>query len=201
MRGYTHLRTFNSPANDCRSLPLTVNQSERRTAIGSGLPLSGRECGRWIYIAIPPRAWGWTFYTVVTHQSSALSILARSVLGGLMPCTRSLFALRSTAVNPFRRYGLLSIRTFSSTMPTSMQDIHSPPSNRLILCFDGTGNMFQGTPQDTNIVKLYNMFDRNKTSQMHYYQRKLYFKCSRGSPLMRCASWYRHLSRRRTGQR
>lgn len=53
------------------------------------------------------------------------------------------------------------------------RDLHAQPSNRLILCFDGTGNMFQGTPGDTNIVKLYNMFDRNNTSQMHYYQRKL----------------------------
>ncbi|KAF7507318.1 hypothetical protein GJ744_010752 [Endocarpon pusillum] len=43
-------------------------------------------------------------------------------------------------------------------------------SNRLILCFDGTGNVFQGTPGDTNIVKLYNMFDRTNVSQMHYYQ-------------------------------
>ena len=53
------------------------------------------------------------------------------------------------------------------------QEIHAQPSNRLILCFDGTGNMFQGNPGDTNIVKLYDMFDRNNTSQMHYYQRKL----------------------------
>jgi uncharacterized protein (DUF2235 family) len=53
------------------------------------------------------------------------------------------------------------------------QDIHQQPSNRLILCFDGTGNAFQGTPGDTNIVKLYNMLQRSNTSQMHYYQRKL----------------------------
>ena len=53
------------------------------------------------------------------------------------------------------------------------RDIHAQPPNRLILCFDGTGNMFQGNPGDTNIVKLYGMFDRNNTSQMHYYQRKL----------------------------
>ena len=53
------------------------------------------------------------------------------------------------------------------------QGIDAQPSTRLILCFDGTGNMFQGNPGDTNIVKLYNMFDRSNTSQMHYYQRKL----------------------------
>ncbi len=44
--------------------------------------------------------------------------------------------------------------------------------NRLILCFDGTGNSFKGAPGDTNIVKLLNMFDRSAPRQMHYYQRK-----------------------------
>ena len=43
--------------------------------------------------------------------------------------------------------------------------------NRLILCFDGTGNKFEGNPSDTNIVKLLNMFDRAAPHQMHYYQR------------------------------
>lgn len=45
------------------------------------------------------------------------------------------------------------------------------PPQRLILCFDGTGNAFQGNPGDTNIVKLYNMLDRTNVNQMHYYQR------------------------------
>jgi hypothetical protein len=45
--------------------------------------------------------------------------------------------------------------------------------NRLILCFDGTGNSFMGNTSDTNIVKLYNAFDRDHPHQMHYYQRKL----------------------------
>lgn len=44
--------------------------------------------------------------------------------------------------------------------------------NRLILCFDGTGNEFLGNTGDTNIVKLYNKFDRSAPHQMHYYQRK-----------------------------
>jgi hypothetical protein len=44
--------------------------------------------------------------------------------------------------------------------------------NRLILCFDGTGNSFMGNTSDTNIVKLYNAFDRDHPHQMHYYQRK-----------------------------
>ncbi|KAI9671611.1 MAG: hypothetical protein M1829_004616 [Trizodia sp. TS-e1964] len=42
--------------------------------------------------------------------------------------------------------------------------------SRLVLCFDGTGNKFQGTPSDTNIVKIYQMLDRNNPNQYHYYQ-------------------------------
>ena len=44
--------------------------------------------------------------------------------------------------------------------------------NRLILCFDGTGNQFIGNTSDTNIVKLYNKFDRSSPHQLHYYQRE-----------------------------
>lgn len=43
---------------------------------------------------------------------------------------------------------------------------------RLVLCFDGTGNKFSGDTSDTNIVKLYQMFDRKKPEQFHYYQRQ-----------------------------
>ena len=42
---------------------------------------------------------------------------------------------------------------------------------RLVLCFDGTGDKFQGNESDTNIVKLYQMLERNKPGQFHYYQR------------------------------
>jgi uncharacterized protein (DUF2235 family) len=43
---------------------------------------------------------------------------------------------------------------------------------RIILCFDGTGNHFQGNESDTNIVKIYQMLDRHKEGQFHYYQRE-----------------------------
>ena len=43
---------------------------------------------------------------------------------------------------------------------------------KLILCFDGTGDKFTGTPEDTNIVKLYQKFDREAADQYHYYQRQ-----------------------------
>lgn len=45
-------------------------------------------------------------------------------------------------------------------------------NRRLVLCFDGTGNKFSGDTSDTNIVKLYQMFDRKKPEQFHYYQRQ-----------------------------
>ncbi|KAG4442110.1 hypothetical protein IFR05_002396 [Cadophora sp. M221] len=41
---------------------------------------------------------------------------------------------------------------------------------RLVLCFDGTGNKFQGNESDTNIVKLFQMLDRRDPAQFHYYQ-------------------------------
>ena len=43
---------------------------------------------------------------------------------------------------------------------------------KLICCFDGTGNEYSGDTSDTNVVKLYQKFDRNAPKQFHYYQRK-----------------------------
>lgn len=51
----------------------------------------------------------------------------------------------------------------------------APPKkepNKLILCFDGTGNQFTGSNGDTNVVKLLNKLDRNHAHQYHYYQSK-----------------------------
>lgn len=95
--------------------------------------------------------------------------------------------LRSITLGPKRVASLASAprlsyhrerTTYASTMPARRHDMYVRSSNRLILCFDGTGNAFQGTPGDTNIIKLYNMFDRTNVSQMHYYQRNI---CSRRS--------------------
>ena len=41
---------------------------------------------------------------------------------------------------------------------------------RLVLCFDGTGNRYKGDTSDSNIVKLYQKFDRSDPNQYHYYQ-------------------------------
>lgn len=43
---------------------------------------------------------------------------------------------------------------------------------RLVLCFDGTGNQYQGSEGDTNIVKIYEMLERHIPGQYTYYQRK-----------------------------
>lgn len=43
---------------------------------------------------------------------------------------------------------------------------------RLVLCFDGTGNKFQGNESDTNIVKIYELLERDDPGQFHYYQRE-----------------------------
>ena len=42
---------------------------------------------------------------------------------------------------------------------------------RLILCFDGTAENFEGNSADSNVVKLYSKFDRTDPDQLHYYQR------------------------------
>lgn len=43
---------------------------------------------------------------------------------------------------------------------------------KLVLCFDGTGNTFQGNTSDTNVVKIYDKLNRDDDYQYHYYQRK-----------------------------
>ena len=59
-------------------------------------------------------------------------------------------------------------------MPAATDPEHRPAKERgkLILCFDGTGNQYSGDTSDTNIVKLYQKFDRESANQYHYYQRK-----------------------------
>ncbi|KAF2716105.1 hypothetical protein K431DRAFT_308052 [Polychaeton citri CBS 116435] len=77
---------------------------------------------------------------------------------------------------------------------------HLPPSpgtskKALILCFDGTGNKFTGTPADTNIVKIFSFLDREDPNQFHYYQPGIgtYTKVhslSKKSTFGRFKSWY-----------
>ncbi len=65
-------------------------------------------------------------------------------------------------------------------MPSAATDINGATApvpagkqSRLVVCFDGTGNVYNGDTSDTNIVKLYQKFDREHPNQYHYYQRKL----------------------------
>ncbi|KAI4090087.1 MAG: hypothetical protein L6R37_007941 [Teloschistes peruensis] len=59
-------------------------------------------------------------------------------------------------------------------IPDQMTNGHSKKEKKihgkLLCCFDGTGNQYGGDTSDTNIVKLYQKFDRNAPGQFHYYQ-------------------------------
>ncbi|KAK7613323.1 hypothetical protein BKA81DRAFT_396277 [Phyllosticta paracitricarpa] len=46
----------------------------------------------------------------------------------------------------------------------------APSTRRLVLCLDGTGNKFSGDASDSNVVKIYQMMERNIPGQFHYYQ-------------------------------
>jgi hypothetical protein len=65
------------------------------------------------------------------------------------------------------------------TVP-ALRDTKEP--NKLILCFDGTGNSFSGSNADTNVVKILNKLDRQHPQQFHYYQSELIIQ-----PANRCA--------------
>lgn len=56
-------------------------------------------------------------------------------------------------------------------MAVKVEEAKEP--NKLILCFDGTGNTFSGSNADTNVVKILNKLDRHHPNQYHYYQSKL----------------------------
>ncbi|KAI9888687.1 MAG: hypothetical protein M1814_006543 [Vezdaea aestivalis] len=59
-------------------------------------------------------------------------------------------------------------------VPESRQgpEVYGPPRARkkFVLCFDGTGNKFQGNDGDSNILKIFRMLDRQTDKQFHYYQ-------------------------------
>ncbi|KAI9802670.1 MAG: hypothetical protein M1825_002692 [Sarcosagium campestre] len=44
------------------------------------------------------------------------------------------------------------------------------PRKTFVLCFDGTGNKFNGNDSDSNILKIFRMLDRSSGQQYHYYQ-------------------------------
>ena len=64
-------------------------------------------------------------------------------------------------------------------------DMEKEEQARLILCFDGTGNQYSGDTSDTNVVKLYQKFNRKTPNQYHYYQRKFGFRVSTLDPFIK----------------
>lgn len=70
---------------------------------------------------------------------------------------------------------------------------HKP--RKIVLCFDGTGNKFQGDDSDSNILKIYRMLDRTADDQYHYYQPGIgtyvvSTSLTRTSTVARLRSWY-----------
>lgn len=79
---------------------------------------------------------------------------------------------------PAKAYTMLVKVTDDELLNGTFQHRHRLP-RRLVLCFDGTGNSFQGNASDTNIVKLLDMFDHTSVTQKHYYQRKRWIRTGR----------------------
>lgn len=93
---------------------------------------------------------------------------------------------------------------------SSRRDDHNPPTDNsrnkdcgevfptkksLILCFDGTGNKFQGSAGDSNILKIYSMLDKEDPHLFRYYQPGIgtYVESSslsKKSRIGRIKSWY-----------
>lgn len=104
----------------------------------------------------------------------------------------ALHLTRSSAIrvfsNPtiYSRINVLSSpgsRSLFVTMPTATthavngvsEDRPNKAPEKLILCFDGTGNSYSADTSDTNVVKLFQKFDRQALGQYHYYQRECVF--------------------------
>lgn len=80
-------------------------------------------------------------------------------------------------------------------MPSAASAADEKTVKKLVLCFDGTGNVFSGSTADTNVVKIYDKLDRDADEQYHYYQSEFaifYLVAS-----LRRNSWYRHLRHQR----
>lgn len=86
--------------------------------------------------------------------------------------SRSVYRTSSFRPSAFRARFLVT----SATMPYVESPLASPAPGKqvrkLVLCFDGTGNTFQGNTSDTNVVKIYDKLNRDDDYQYHYYQRK-----------------------------
>ncbi|KAH8603014.1 hypothetical protein B0O99DRAFT_604890 [Bisporella sp. PMI_857] len=83
-----------------------------------------------------------------------------------------------------------------SAPPNVDTDSKNPRLRRkFILCFDGTGNKFQGNAGDSNILKIYSLLERSDKNQFHYYQPGIGTYTNRSSLssnglVSRISSWY-----------
>ena len=89
------------------------------------------------------------------------------------------------------------VPSMTSGEPGMMAPVGVRQRNKLVLCFDGTGNKFSGTDADSNILKIYRMLDRDGDDQYHYYQpgigtyvTKTGGSMTRTSRIERFKSWY-----------
>jgi uncharacterized protein (DUF2235 family) len=93
--------------------------------------------------------------------------------------------LNSRADNP-TFFAIAEVFIFSNSIPrqpepTNKKNMNSNPEKtgvckcnspkRLVLCFDGTDDKFSADESDTNIVKIYELLDRQSPDQYDYYQR------------------------------
>lgn len=95
-------------------------------------------------------------------------------------------------LDPRSAEGRSNDRGPSSTeyLPRADPTDRSRGARKLVLCFDGTGNKFNGDDSDSNILKIFRMLDREAEDQFHYYQRKLFVLWYRVMLIVVESSWH-----------
>jgi uncharacterized protein (DUF2235 family) len=96
-------------------------------------------------------------------------------------------------VNAAQEFGFEDTGPTQLTMNPFNEQRRAP--QKLVLCFDGTGNKFRGDDSDSNILKIFRCLDREANDQYHYYQPGIgtYVvsnSLSHTSVGARCRSWY-----------
>ncbi|KAI9884214.1 MAG: hypothetical protein M1823_004007 [Watsoniomyces obsoletus] len=64
-------------------------------------------------------------------------------------------------------------RSTSAAAPQADRALPNGPARKrkvFVLCFDGTGNKFNGNEVDSNILKIFRLLDKTDDAQLHYYQ-------------------------------
>lgn len=108
-------------------------------------------------------------HLIFLFSSSSLRLLSVFLFVFLFVLSSS--PLRLPFVFPSSSIRLFFVFSSSSLRPIFVINLIASMS-KIVVCFDGTGNSYQGNTSDTNIVKLYQKLDRTTKTQFHYYQRK-----------------------------